>query len=237
MDILFNKLIIDLYYNYSEYVMIILIIFMVYKIYIEGCPKLNYNNIKKSYNNIKKDLDTGDLVLFCSSDYIGKVIRKFSNYYFSHCGIIIRHNNQLYVLECDMDSNYDFITQKEDKYGVHLVSLDDKLKDYTGNIFGYCKLEKNNINELKLNNIINECQNIEFNNNVFAWYSSRLKNNNISNFLKNKNRMFCSEFVAYVYQKLGILKQNNLPNMYTIEDLQSNKYNNIMFSKLILFKT
>ena len=47
MDILFNKLIIDLYYNYSEYVMIILIIFMVYKIYIEGCPKLNYNNIKK----------------------------------------------------------------------------------------------------------------------------------------------------------------------------------------------
>jgi hypothetical protein len=49
--------------------------------------------------------------------------------------------------------------------------------------------------------------------------------------------MFCSEFVAYIYQKLGILKQNNLPNMYTIEDLQSNKYNNIMFSKLISFKT
>lgn len=237
MNIFFNKLIIDLYYNYSEYVMVILITFMVYKIYIESCPKLNYYNINQTYNDIKNNLDTGDLILFCSSDYIGKVIRKISNYYFSHCGIIIRYSNELFVLECDMDNKYDIISNNEHKYGVHLISLNDKLRDYTGNIFGYCKLEKDNINISKLNNIINEYKNIDFNNNIFAWYSSKLKYNNISKFLKNNNKMFCSEFVAHVYQKMGIFKEINDPNMYTIQDLTSNKYNNNMFSKLTLFKT
>jgi len=224
-----KSLIKDVRNNICEYISVILICFTFYKLYVDSCPKIKEDNVLLKYSNIKNKLDTGDLLLFSSNDYIGRVIRKFSNSYFSHCGIVVKQSDKLYILECDMDNSHDYLSNKSNKNGAHILDLDEKINDYTGNIFGYCKLN-NNFNENKLKNIIHNIRDVQFNNNLIAMYNSVIKNVFLSNFFISDSKMFCSEFVVNLYQRLGVIKYNKFPNMFNPSDIA------LLFEKIILFR-
>jgi hypothetical protein len=229
MSTFFKDLFKDLYSNYTEYIIVIIISFFIYLIFIENCHRLRGDKVYLKYKDLKNYINTGDLILFSSEDYIGKVIRRVTNSYYSHCGIVIKQDSKLYILECDMDTSYDFITNKINRNGVHIISLDDKINEYTGNIFGLCKVRKT-FDKDHLRSLIEQHKDITFNNNLFAMYGSVIKNKDYSRYFLNDNKMFCSEFVSNIYCKLNLIKRCNSANMYTPKDISN------LFKETIFFK-
>ena len=200
--------------------------------------KQNDENIKIKYNDIKNDLNTGDILFFSGNDNTSNLIKKFINSNLSHCGIIIKKKNTLYLLECDIEYYYDFLSKKM-KNGVRLVNLDQRIKDYNGNIFAYRKLiNSQNLNYKKLDFLLKKTNKINFDKNIIRWIFSYLKLKNIYNILKNDNFMLCSQYIAYIYKKLGILHKNEdiykyMPN-YFVNKVKT--INNFNFNDLIYFK-
>ena len=89
-------------------IIILLIIFRYYKLKFENTKKI----IKNKYKNIKNKFNTGDLILFSYNTNISDIIKVISNSLFTHIGLVIKINNELYLLECDTESYYDYVTKK-----------------------------------------------------------------------------------------------------------------------------
>lgn len=235
----YNILLNEINNNFNECVLYVLFILSMIKIYINNFPKLKYNSLTPIFNDIKKNLDTGDIIFFCCHDNIGKIIKKISNGFYSHCGLIIRRKKKLYVLECDMNHQYDYLTKKKFKQGAHLVKLDEKIKDYEGNVFAYRKLLGNKINKKLLNKIFKKSKKILFDNNTLNWYSAHLKSYTWSNLFLSEKYMFCSQYVAFVLQELGIIKKEYPTNFYSMTDFTCDLdyINNYYYGKCIVFRT
>ena len=213
-----------------EYKNILYLIFIISFIFYNRNPKFN-KKISLKYNDIKNNLDTGDIILFSCNATFSNFIKKISNSIFTHCGIIIKLYNKLFILECDFDDEYDYITSSYKK-GVHLVNLEKKINMF-GNLFCYRKLKGNKLEKKKLTNIIKKTYFYQFELNII-----KLILNYIGlNLFKSKNKMMCSEYISYVYYKIGVLKKINfskcLPKFFCNNNIT---LNNFYFDKLIFFK-
>jgi hypothetical protein len=213
-------------YNNILY-LILIIIFIIYYKY----PKFN-QKIHYKYEDIEDKLNTGDIILFSCNTIISKCIKSFSQSIFTHCGIVIKLYNKLFLLECDIDDEYDYITSSYKK-GVRLVSLKKKINDFANDIFAFRKLTGNKINKNKLINIIKKTYYYKFEFNILCL----LLNYYGINFLKKDNTMMCSEYISYIYYKTGIIKYNNfskcLPKFFCKNNITTSKFN---FDKITFFK-
>lgn len=103
------------------------------------------------YDDVKKNLKTGDIILFESMEngsLYGNlkhfVVSSVMGIKFKHSGIILKFNDQLYLMECCryrqagykyatyINKNNDMVPNFSDKPGgVRIIKLDDILREYT----------------------------------------------------------------------------------------------------------
>jgi hypothetical protein len=114
------------------------------------------SNIEQTLDEALKNAKTGDFVLFRSyySDDIPEFLffRYFNSLYskilFSHIGMIVKENNETYIIE-NVDKEEFCLHHKYVKNGIVRVKARDKIKEYWGRVY----LCKNN-----LHNFVNETQ-------------------------------------------------------------------------------
>lgn len=142
---------------------------------------------------------TGDLILFRSKRWI----RYFT--YFTHVGMIVDFNGKKYILDLNKKKSKTFGV----KSGVKMYDLYDRIKQFKGDIY-ILSIDKNIniINKFFLN--LNNYFNIKFDSNICI----NLIKIKLNIKLKNRDGMFCSEFIGYILQDLDILDKSY--NIYTI---------------------
>lgn len=182
----------------------------------------------QNLQDILKVAKSGDMILFCTNDLAGRIIRFTSNDCFSHAAILFKDKNQWYIWDSDYYQQYDYISQKT-KSGSKLRKLDEAIKAY-----GYCKaklypLKRKIISKISnWKEVLSIYNNSLFEDNPFVWYLADWK----LNLLKNKKRNFCSELIADTYQRLGIFHTKIPSNLYTFKDLRQQHE---VFDKAICF--
>jgi hypothetical protein len=168
------------------------------------CPRIaGYGTMKKM-----NELGNGDL-LFLSGETSGeKTCRWASGSPFSHVSIIFLENNIPYVLECDIGGHH--------TDGIRIMTLEAKLqrKDQSS-IVGYRRLHSQHL--LKSSDFVNVYEKytkeFEFDTSMASWLwgSSQSK----------RKKMFCSEFVCFALDKLGVCTFDKPHYTYSPGDLTS----------------
>lgn len=152
---------------------------------------------KCNNNNIK----SGDIVLFRSKnkDYLTELIINFT-----HIGMIIFIDNKPYILETH--SKNDPLNIGISTEGVNIYNFYDRINTYKGHIY-LLKLKKplNNIQEKKLLTNIDKYKKIKFIKNYKNYYKKYC----LIKLYKNTNKgMICSEFIYYVLNDIGLIKDS-----------------------------
>lgn len=184
---------------------LILIFYLCFRIFIDN----EMNNVYKlQYNKFKKIAKTGDLILF-RWEYVDSGYRMFSK--FSHVGMIVSKNDELYLLETHPNENKD--NNKPNNQGIHLYLLKNRLEGYNGTLY-YTPLNKNlkrrrkyltrdiikNLSKYKKEILFDDTFRDYF---VYNYFAQKL---NIP--LPDKKEMFCSKFIAYILEKNNIYKHH-----------------------------
>ncbi len=217
------------------FLLIYFTIIIIMNIQIQFDPHLKIENISKSYFDIKDSLKTGDLLFLTSNENQCKAVRYYGNFEFSHVGMIIRVDDIIFILESDYDCSFDFMKKKQLKLGVHVISFEEKMLNmfYKNYYFGVKRINKD-INIQKLEEIMEEGKNINFEARHLNFLACKVKKEWYSKIFNRKNHMMCSEFMAYTLKKLGIIANKYPDNFYTIYDIANNLHleNSYEFSEI-----
>ena len=184
--------------NYILFIIIILIIyiFKCFNITLDDNCK-SYKIYKKIlYSNIISQVKSGDLVFF-DNTLTSIYERTFGHPQFSHIGIIVEINNEIYISDCNPDDV--FINNKKIiNKGLNLVPFYDRIYNYNGYVYiSSLKHPLTIIQKQKLNHILNK--NIDFLS-TFKIVTSYIFNVNYI----YMNEMTCIEYIAYILDKLKI---------------------------------
>lgn len=188
--------------NYILFITILLIfyMFMCFNISLDNNCK-SYKIYKKIlYSDIISEVKSGDLVFF---DHTLTSIyeRSFGHPQFSHIGIIVEINKEIYI--CDLNHDNIFINNKKIiKKGINIVPFYDRIYNYNGYVYISSLNKTLNENQIKKLKIIID-NNIDFLSTYKILYSYIRNTNYI-----HKNEMLCNEFIAYILDELQIT--NNL---------------------------
>ena len=184
-----------------NYILFIIIIFI---IYIFKCFNITLDDNCKSYkiykkilySNIISQVKSGDLVFF-DNTLTSIYERTFGHPQFSHIGIIVEINNEIYISDCNPDDV--FINNKKIiNKGLNLVPFYDRIYNYNGYVYiSSLKHPLTIIQKQKLNHILNK--NIDFLS-TFKIVTSYIFNVNYI----YMNEMTCIEYIAYILDKLKI---------------------------------
>lgn len=164
------------------------------KINVENCKYIiNMSYLNVNIDNIYDLLRTGDLILFRSKRWI----RYFT--YYTHVGMIVNFNGKKYILDLNQ-KNFDIYAVKS---GVKLYDMYNRINKFNGDIF-ILEINKYVMTDDKINTFFRNMNNyfkIKFDSNVYL-NIIKLK---LGFKVKNRNGMFCSEFIAYILQDLNII--------------------------------
>jgi hypothetical protein len=229
--------------------LIIILVILVTITIVGNIVSKNYANKlpKVSIDDLLKDADTGDIIV-CSSNILQftphdnmrfslskRLWVTFTKYLqksytiWTHVGMIIRDNNELYVLEVVYDDiyKYNYLDGMQCTTGIRLVKLEDKIADYNG-ICGWLPLHNRNKSHMpnldyikthllpplygkdfsvKLNNVIRT-----------LLFGPDIKNPYEFPTLV-KPYIMCSETIYHIYHMIGIVNgrynpSQIFPNMY-----------------------
>ncbi|GIX42699.1 MAG: hypothetical protein KatS3mg129_2432 [Leptospiraceae bacterium] len=202
----------------------------------------NIDNIKNEFHKIKSVLKTGDIFLAHGDSLISHLIEKLTWSEWSHSGMIIRAEDlglenlkgenlkgELLLWESTRSTDLpDILTGNYKKHpkhpgGTFLVRLEDRIfsdlihkEDYP---FAFRILETERTT--KMYNIIKEVifqhQNAYFPDDikfVETFLKGKLKNQPPDNY----DFFFCSELIAFTFQKIGLMPTNRVPNSYEPKD-------------------
>ena len=166
--------------------------------------------------------ENGDIILM-SGDTRGERLCKFcSRSIFSHIGVLFWEEDPatkekiLYILDCDLG--------QQTKSGVRVMSLENKLDRYKGNrIGGLMKLQGKRPTRDEIVGLLSKYAQKDFDNHMITWIVSDIPP--LYYFFQNPKKMFCSEFVASVYQDMNIIKKDNVPFSYSPGNFYRNEIN------------
>ena len=187
-----------------------------------------------NFKQIAGSLDTGDLMLFAATFEESKLIELVTGFPFSHCGMVTRlpNDDNVYFLESVGGARAfpDPIDHKMDTTGVRVVNLMQMLPYYmpfTDDRLTYRKLAIDRTPEWKATflDYVTQIDGTEFPNNesfivnyILGHYRSIESDVNIGT---KQKVLYCSQLVATVYQKLGILPPEIPDNYYAPGDFSS----------------
>ena len=204
-----------------NYVWVIIIILILLVAYIIFRNNNNKNKNKKDtinhlykYTELRDKLKTGDVLLFSCKKHDNLFGRL--QYYirtnllgseFGHVGIVIRDNDQIYLVECTdvchTADNYAYRFNSYGKGGVRIIELDYLLDRYHkkyGGIFGVRFISKAIPNNTIFRKIIKHKNKI-FENKIKLFLVAFIDNclwhslaSNLSDIFYDQNRIICSQF-------------------------------------------
>jgi hypothetical protein len=173
--------------------------------YINNEPNYDLCQYNKKYSitlldNNLNNIKTGDLILFSSYTYY-PLFRIFGDHTFSHIGIVVKFNNQLYSLEL-----FDiYPINNKIYYNKNLIPLYTRLNTYTGTTFiASLKKPLNNIQLQKLFKFINKKAKFY---NPIELYFAKLHNFNF------KNKYSCSSYIYHLLIYIGLIQNDNINNI------------------------
>lgn len=183
------------------------------------------------------DFQTGDILLLsCTKWYypFSRLIEYFTNCPYSHCGIIIKNPMftkkplpGLYFLESGSE-NFNDIENNRRKFGVELVSLEEMINNYPGQIY-YRKLHCHRNQQFYdiLAQTHNDIHNIPYDLNPIDWFKAIFNIEIGDN--QHIDRFWCSALVTYLYVKWGFLPKDIPWSMIAPSELSSKYGNKILY--------
>lgn len=176
----------------------------------QNFPRVDFDELEPSMN-------TGDLLLLSGQYGVSHYTKLVQGSQHSHCGVVIRHNGELHIWESTQCTTADAFTGII-RGGPGLHNLRDRLRKY----FGYMVYRKLNWRppadlEQRIRRIHENTQDSYYDTDVWEGTKAFL---NINGHPDN-TAFFCSEFVAYVYQELGVIGRARAANTYFPSDFSS----------------
>ena len=176
--------------------------------------------------DICSQCNTGDIVLFsCKDNFFSIAIQLMTHSKWSHVGMVLRDHkkNTTYLWESTTLSNLKDATDNTFKKGVQLVSLNERIKNYNGEIvIRPLKGIQIDNNAKKLQRLIQLQQ--ELKNRPYEKHKLELLHAVIDRFdgvnrnIEDLSSVFCSELVAEAYQRIGLLDESKPSNEYIPKD-------------------
>lgn len=156
------------------------------------------------YSKIKSKLRTGDLLIVSYPSYRGKLVKIFTGSSWTHCGMVMKKRGKYYVIE--------IARYTRDERGLILKPLDDWIEwnsDYIISLRKYNGEKK--FPKKKLQNLLKESEYYEEDLSVVSWLKTTIRRRY---YPEDKDYYYCSEFLAYTMQKIGIMKRIVIPSSF-----------------------
>jgi hypothetical protein len=184
-------------------------------------PKLNVSARRVPYHTVRRHLQTGDLVLFAGTSWSSRLVQCLTLSRWSHVGVIVRlpeHGDRPLLWELTRASKLADIHHGVLVDGVQLVSLDDKLDSYQGDVA-----------IRRLRSVIAEPQRLQSLRELLERWQARPYRNILWKHLHAWRRGeetdaiaghggFCSEFVAEIYKRWHLLPPGRPSRRYLPQD-------------------
>lgn len=185
-----------------------------------------------NYNQLKNNMNTGDLVLFEGEYAISKTIEKLEGCPYSHVGMVIRvegFDDPLLLESTTLTNLEDQVTDNPNKTmaGPKIVNLYERLKHYGEDVKPYVapkfayrafEVERSGMVETLLSlhkkyyGIADPSETKMIWEVILGrWFKVKAK----------KDNFFCSEWIALVYQELGLIDTKYPYNAYMPKDFTS----------------
>ena len=171
-----------------------------------------------------ESFESGDLLLFSGKTSYSKIIQLFTRSIYSHVAMVAKKPDGIYCAESD-DST--FVNNGVSSDGVRLTLLSEKIKNYDGNVYfrSASKVKKDSnlfVDEEDFNRrffeVIQEFYGVPYEKNLLELFNSAY-DGPLGENKEDLSSLFCSEFVAETYKRLGLIKDLETPsNEYTPAD-------------------
>jgi len=194
-----------------------------------------------------KDLQTGDILLFDSSDHwYDWLVKKFTKSNYSHSAMVLRNpeflpedkREGLYIIQSDSPAKVD-VESDVHKFGVQIVPIDDIFSS------GYDKVyirrlkttRDDNFNEL-LTEVHKKVYNIPYDLNLRNWWIAGMYHMGLSKVMvkRHVDSFWCSALVCYLYRELKLIDESIDWSNMAPSDLADEKFEPINESKLDLIE-
>jgi len=169
------------------------------------------------FDELEPSMDTGDLLLLSGQYGVSHYTKMVQGSQHSHCGVVIRIKGELYLWESTQCTTADMFTGVI-RGGPGLHNLRDRLRKY----YGYMVYRKLHWTipadiEQRTEKIRKTSEDSYYDTDVWEGAKAFLNING----LPDNTAFFCSEFVAYVYQELGVIGRERAANTYFPCDFSS----------------
>ena len=164
---------------------------------------LDCNFRKKSKEKFINSAKTGDILAVAYGSKRAGLVKVFTGSMWAHSAIIIKNENQSYVLEV---ARYSM-----NKRGIMVMPLDKWLSKNGNNKIAVSRYLGTPIANSYISHFLEKNEKIREEMNVANWLSAMVKRSYIP---QNKKKMFCSELVCYFLQEIGIMRKKYRPSGY-----------------------
>jgi len=174
------------------------------------------------YSEIRDTLKTGDIVLFSGEGFISNLIKFMTRSPWSHVGMVIRSEvlDMLLLWESTTLSKLKDIHSDTMKQGVQMVGLSARVDSYEG-LVGIRSLEGVEMNQSRMRALADfraEMKDRPYEQNKLelakSAYDGPFGHNE-----EDLSSVFCSELVAEMYERWGLLPEKVSSNEYTPANL------------------
>lgn len=174
------------------------------------------------YTWLQENANTGDILLFSANHFIGCITKWYGATAWTHVGMIVRHDQDLFVWEAmrGKDNNRDLLKGDDHQEGVRLVDLRTRialciLNSKCGGIL-YRRLVVDAGRRRQFDRIMRELEKTEdgkpFTDSLLKMVESS-SSGMVYNDLKTRSHnplsipknYFCSQLVTYTYMRLGLI--------------------------------
>ena len=159
------------------------------------------------YSEIKDSLKTGDILSVSYDNINGFLVRLFSGSSYIHTGLVLRNENGVYVLESGFYKN---------KRGIMLSPLNRWIGKNSKIRISYSSLIGPGLDSKRLLDVYEKTKECDINMFVVSWMQTLIKTKYKE---QNKKSYFCSEYVCYCLQELGVVEKIHKPGNYTPNDI------------------
>ena len=163
------------------------------------------------YEEVRPQIKNGDVIMYEGKSMVPKLVSWFTRSPYSHAGIAVWWNERLMVMEAVMQ-------------GVRVAPLSRNIYQHKGNVEWFsCRKEIAEEDRLRMVIFAQE----ELGKSFARWKAvlfglKILLNRNLSkkDQLRMENKLFCSQYVAQIYNSIGLdLKKNREDRFMSPEDI------------------
>jgi len=187
-------------------VILIPFLFIFYRLYLT--PHLTPNC---NFENIGPKLETGDLLFVRYSGKYGKLIRIVTGADWSHTALVYRKGDDVFLIEVADYTRYDE-PDVEELSGLCVIPLNKWLQLNSSRICGYRRCQQTRPSSSDIQRALQQYDSVTLDMDLYNWSATLFPTKNKA---CDKNNYYCSEFIALLLQKFGMLPDDINPGYYS----------------------